>query len=216
MSLFSKLKLAFGPAAPRPAKPSARKPRSPHKKLRVADNVDLVLGKHCGFNGMLIQNDGAAKCVARATVRIGNHFHSGRGCVIRTSDHDFTRGYPIVHGHVAGYQTADVTIGEYVWLGNDVLIMKGVTIGDGAIIQARSVVVGDIPPLAIAGGHPCRVFKYRDREEFEFLKNLNLSRVTPEEAEQKRALLDRELAAFRASRSRQPAPPSQSSAHSDA
>ncbi len=196
MNLFSKLKRALGLGSQPPPK-SGGASRSPHKNLRVSANVNLVLGKHCGFNGMLIQNDGTTKGVPMATVRIGSHFHSGRGCVIRTSDHDFARGYPIVHGHAAGYKADDVTIGEYVWLGNEVLIMKGVTIGDGAVIQARSVVVSDIPPLAIAGGHPCRIFKYRDREEFEFFKSLNLSRVKPEEAAEKSALLDRELAAYK-------------------
>ncbi|GHV46300.1 hypothetical protein FACS1894204_07620 [Synergistales bacterium] len=43
-------------------------------------------------------------------------------------------------------------------------------IGEGAIIQAGSVVVSDIPPYAIAGGAPAKVFKYRNREHFERLK----------------------------------------------
>ena len=173
---------------------------SPHPKVNLSENVDLVLGKHCGFNGMLIQNDGSAKRTPRATVRIGNHFHSGRGCCIRTSDHDFARGYPMIHGELAGYKSADVTIGDYVWLGNEVLIMKGVTIGDGAIIQARSVVVCDIPPLAIAGGHPCRVFSSRDPEEFEFLKNIDFSPVKSAGMAEKRAFFDDRLAEFKASR----------------
>ncbi len=44
------------------------------------------------------------------------------------------------------------------------------TIGEGAIIQAGSVVCKDIPPLAIAGGHPAIPFKYRDKEHYENLK----------------------------------------------
>lgn len=200
MSLFSKIKTALAFWRKPKGKPGGPK-NSPHKNVRLSENVDLILGKHCCFNGMHIQNDGIAKGVARATVRIGSHFHSGKGCVIRTSDHDFTRGYPMVHGYASGYKAADVIIGEYVWLGNEVLIMKGVTIGEGAVIQARSVVVSDIPPLAIAGGHPCRVFKYRDRDEYEFFKNLDLSRVNPGDAAEKGALLDRELAAFKRRRS---------------
>ena len=47
----------------------------------------------------------------------------------------------------------------------------GAKIGEGAIIQAGSGVVKDIPPLAIAGGHPAVPFKYRDREHYEELKS---------------------------------------------
>ena len=50
------------------------------------------------------------------------------------------------------------------------MILGGVTIGEGAVIQARSVVCKDVPPLAIAGGHPAIPFKYRDKEHYDRLK----------------------------------------------
>ena len=55
-------------------------------------------------------------------------------------------------------------------LGDITLVNIGVTIGDGAIIQAGSVVCKDIPPYAIAGGHPAEAFKYRNIERYEKLK----------------------------------------------
>jgi virginiamycin A acetyltransferase len=55
----------------------------------------------------------------------------------------------------------DTVIGNDVWIGYDSLIMPGVKIGDGAIIAARSVVVSDIPPYAIAGGNPTSVVRQR-------------------------------------------------------
>lgn len=178
-----------------------------YKDLRVSDNVDIIIGKTCGFNGMVIHNDGAEKGTPRASVRIGCNLHSGKGCVIRTSDHDFSRGYPLIHGALAGYKSADVTIGDHVWLGDEVLIMKGVTIGDGAIIQARSVVVSDIPPLAIAGGHPCRPFSSRNPEEYEFFKSMELSRVKPENQPEALNVFNARLADFRKRRSSAPASP---------
>ena len=54
--------------------------------------------------------------------------------------------------------------------GSRVIILGGVTIGEGAIIQVGSVVVSDIPDYAIAGCHPAKVFKYRDKEHYYKLK----------------------------------------------
>ena len=55
----------------------------------------------------------------------------------------------------------DTVIGNDVWIGYEALLMPGVTVGDGAIIAARSVVVGDVPPYAIVGGNPAAVLKMR-------------------------------------------------------
>ena len=55
----------------------------------------------------------------------------------------------------------DTVIGNDVWIGFDALIMPGVSIGDGAIIAARSVVTSDVPAYAIVGGNPARVVRSR-------------------------------------------------------
>ena len=68
------------------------------------------------------------------------------------------------------YVYKDVEIGDFVWLGSRVMILPGTKIGEGAIIQGGSVVHGEIPPYAIAGGNPAKVFKYRDKVHFEKLK----------------------------------------------
>ena len=52
-------------------------------------------------------------------------------------------------------------VGNDVWIGQQAMIMKGVTIGDGAIIAARSVVTKDVPPYAVVAGVPAKVVKYR-------------------------------------------------------
>ena len=57
-----------------------------------------------------------------------------------------------------------------MWIGTNVIILGGVIIEEGAVIQAGSVVVNDIPACAIAGGHPAKVFKYRDKEHYLKLK----------------------------------------------
>lgn len=52
----------------------------------------------------------------------------------------------------------DTVIGNDVWIGQNVTVMPGIHIGDGAIIAANSVVTKDIPAYHIAGGNPCRSF----------------------------------------------------------
>jgi len=57
------------------------------------------------------------------------------------------------------------TIGNDVWVGDNVVILRGVNIGDGAIIGAASVITKDVPPYAIMVGNPSRVVKFRFNSE---------------------------------------------------
>jgi maltose O-acetyltransferase len=52
-----------------------------------------------------------------------------------------------------------VTIGNHVWLGANVVVCGGVTIGDGCVVGAGSVVTRDLPPKTLAAGVPCRVIR---------------------------------------------------------
>jgi acetyltransferase-like isoleucine patch superfamily enzyme len=52
-----------------------------------------------------------------------------------------------------------VRIGDNVWIGFDAVILPGVTIGQGSIVGARSVVAEDVPPFTVAAGNPARVIK---------------------------------------------------------
>lgn len=118
------------------------------------------LGNNVNFNGMAIHGNG--------NVTIGDNFHSGTGCQIITSFHNYD------HGDAIPYDTTfidkDVIVEDNVWLGNNVIILGGVTIGEGAIVQAGSVVCKSIPPLAIAGGHPALPFRYRNKDHYYKLK----------------------------------------------
>lgn len=111
-----------------------------------------IVGSDCHFNGITIYGFGK--------VSIGSHFHSGKNCKILTSNHDYRSYENLPYGE--SWDTRDVVIDEYVWLGLDVTILPGVHIGEGAIVQAGSVVVRDVPALAIVGGHPARAFSSRD------------------------------------------------------
>ena len=53
------------------------------------------------------------------------------------------------------------TIGNDVWIGCNATILRGVKVGDGAVIGANSLVNRDVPPYAIVGGVPARIIRYR-------------------------------------------------------
>lgn len=55
----------------------------------------------------------------------------------------------------------DTVVGNDVWIGQNVTVMPGIHIGDGAVIAANSVVAKDIPAYCIAGGNPCRIIRKR-------------------------------------------------------
>ena len=52
-----------------------------------------------------------------------------------------------------------ITIGDNVWIGFDACILPGVTIGEGAVIGAKSVLFNDVPPFAVVAGNPARVIR---------------------------------------------------------
>ena len=124
-------------------------------------NNNTILGKNINFNGMRIKGNGK--------VVIGDNFHSGQECLMITSYHKYDGGDAIPYDTKKNIDK-DIIIENNVWLGDRVIVLGGVKIGEGAIIQAGSVVVSDIPKYAIAGGHPAKVFKYRDIEHYEKLK----------------------------------------------
>lgn len=123
-------------------------------------NKKTKLGKNVNFNGLSIRGDGK--------VTIGDNFHSGPEVLILTRNHNYDEGDAIPYDDT--YIRESVEIGNNVWVGARVTIIGSVSIGEGAIVQAGSVVVNDVPSCAIVGGNPAKVFKYRDKEHYYKLK----------------------------------------------
>lgn len=89
---------------------------------------------------------------------------------VHTSNHNYNG---ILLPYDEKYLVKDVIIHENVWIGSDVTILPGVEIGEGAVIGACSVVTKSIPALAIVGGNPARIIKYRDENQYRLKKKEN-------------------------------------------
>lgn len=97
---------------------------------------------------------------ARSTaVRVGRGVLIAPNCVI--VDSDFHAPWPPeARAAEPGMERdAPVTIGDHAWLGMQCIVLKGVTIGEGAMVGAGSVVTRDIPPRTLAAGAPARVIR---------------------------------------------------------
>ena len=117
------------------------------------------IGDEVSLKDLKVEGDG--EC------RIGSHVHAGREILILTANHDY-RGDFLPYDD--GFVLKAVEIGDCVWIGTRTTILPGTKIGEGSIIQAGSVVHGEIPPCSIAGGNPAVVFAHRDAERYAELK----------------------------------------------
>lgn len=90
-----------------------------------------------------------------ARIAVGRHVYIGPNCGLYTAQH------PLVPAERnRGLERAlPVTIEDDCWLGGDVKVLPGVTIGRGSTIGAGSVVTRDVPPGVVAAGNPCRVLR---------------------------------------------------------
>ncbi len=88
-------------------------------------------------------------------VKIGNSFMAGPNVQICTAGHPL---HPETRN--SGYEYGiDITIGDNVWIGGNVLVCPGVKIGNNVVIGGGSVVTKDIPDNMLAYGNPCRVVR---------------------------------------------------------
>lgn len=120
----------------------------------------LSIGEGTVLNGECYIN-------AQGGVAIGRYCHVGKGLTIYSSNHNYRSSLAIPYDDVDLLKP--VKIGDCVWIGANVSILPGTTIGDGAIIAMGAVVRGDVDACAIVGGNPAQVIGSRDQATFERL-----------------------------------------------
>lgn len=92
-------------------------------------------------------------------IYIGENAHITGGCRLLCHQRDLKNYYKGDDASKLPYKLGEIRIGKGAMIGMETLIMPGVTIGDGAIIGAYSLVSKDIPPYTIAVGRPAKVVK---------------------------------------------------------
>lgn len=125
--------------------------------LVVRNGAKIIIGNHCHMSSPCIW--------AWNSIIIGNDVKIGGDCIIIDSDahslnyEDRKKNKDFYDSNNA--KTNEIKIGNDVLIGTRVIILKGVTIGDRAVIGAGSVVTQSIPSDCVAAGNPCKVIKYK-------------------------------------------------------
>ncbi|HEX4215195.1 MAG TPA: acyltransferase [Candidatus Dormibacteraeota bacterium] len=117
-------------------------------ELATMGDGELVIGEGTNLNR------GVSIC-AQQSVRIGRNCGFGNDVLVMDTDFHHVGD----HASLAADVAAPVTIGDNVWLASRSVILKGVTIGDGAVVCAGSVVVTDVAAGTVVGGSPARLIR---------------------------------------------------------
>jgi acetyltransferase-like isoleucine patch superfamily enzyme len=145
---------------------------------QIAGNLKIYLGHNVTLHG--VSTFSACKVYEAPVLRIGNNVHMGYQTGIAVGN-EVAIGNNVLMGNrisIFGYDLhpvdpilrrkgespnekdiKPVLIKDDVWIGSNVTILKGVVIGEAAIIAAGSVVTEDVPPFSIVGGNPAKVVK---------------------------------------------------------
>jgi acetyltransferase-like isoleucine patch superfamily enzyme len=148
-------------------------------RTEIVNSANVKIGRDCllqdavyiraGTDGKITMGDRAAinsfaRLFGHGTIEIGEDAQIGPGCLITTTDHN------IYENLEASFKK--VTIGRRAWIGANVTVLPGITIGDHAVVGAGSVVTRDVPPYAVVVGVPARVIREIGAPEEEVVQDI--------------------------------------------
>lgn len=143
-------------------------------KITLAENIKEFgwdIGNHTYGTPLILEANMAGLKIGKfcsiapgVIIVLGNHITNTATTYPFTSLKSYwpgARREPIEDHNTKG----DVTVGNDVWMGRNAIVMSGVTIGDGAVIAANSVVTKDVKPYSIVGGNPAKLIRMRHSDD---------------------------------------------------
>jgi len=103
----------------------------------------------------------------------GSNIMIGPNVLIECSNHEYNKVGELMFSYATSKSSKGIVIEDDVWIGGNVAIMDGVTIGEGCVIGASSIVNKSLPPYSICVGNPCKPIKKRFEDEI-LTKHLSL------------------------------------------
>ncbi len=142
----------------------------------VIDGVINLEDSHMKIGDRVLINEGTSFYCTKG-ITIGNDVMISLGCTITDSNmhsivssdrlKETKRAREEIENHTMGQnvdktviKSNEIVIKDKAWIGFNCIIMKGVTIGEGAVVGAGSVVTKDVPDYAVVGGNPAKILKY--------------------------------------------------------
>lgn len=120
--------------------------------VRIRQPFYMDFGKNVHFGENVFVN-GACHFQDHGGIHIGDNAFIGHQVVLATLDHD------LAPDKRTDMHPAPIILEDDVWIGSGSIILKGITIGEGSVVAAGSVVTKDVSPNVIVGGNPARVLK---------------------------------------------------------
>ena len=150
---------------------------SPDVQFEIGKDAVLRLGRWSwiGHGTKIRIHEGVCEIGAKTvlgqecTISAFQHVSIGRECVIadRVMMIDFDHGMVETERPIRaqGIYKRDVRVGHNCWIGYGACVLRGVTVGDNAVIGTNAVVTADLPANSVSGGVPARVIRMRDEPE---------------------------------------------------
>lgn len=122
----------------------------------AGSRINVNAGAKLSLGGGYLNHDCVIDCFD--SISIGHHVVISERVVLRDSDNHTIKDIEAISSDESAV-TAPIVIGDHVWIGMNVIVLKGVTIGEGAIVAAGSVVNKDVPSHCLVAGVPAKVVK---------------------------------------------------------
>jgi maltose O-acetyltransferase len=149
------------------------------ENIAIGDNVTILGKLHCAEKGKIVIGDYTriefgTEIGAAQSIYIGKYVIISHDVYIYDNNNHPTESQKRIDLSISGFKKelnswynssiADVKIEDNVWIGMNSVILKGVTIGEGSIIAAGSVVTKDVPSYTLVGGNPSKILKVIAKE----------------------------------------------------